>query len=125
MRRVTSRLVILTLALTAMAGGCNTGGESPFGPTAEVSVSLEEFVASVFVGSTEGTMRSGFLPGETGGPIIDVVGNRTIVNGGTSELTITAARPFSTVFVAIAGISSGIAIDWAGISYGDNNLQGL
>ena len=106
-------LAIVTLSLVVCATGDN--GPSPVAPTlAGRSVSLEDFVASASVNASQGDLQGGFLPVDTGGPVINVAGSRTIVTGGTSMLTITAGTGFTTVFVAIAGTSSGIAVESAG-----------
>ena len=61
--------------------------------------------------SPSGNVRrllDGFAPSSSGGPVIDVSGNRTIVNGGSSTLTVTAEAAFTTVHVSIGGSSLGV-----------------
>ncbi len=120
MRDKTLRLATLLVATSLLGAACDSNdGDNPFSPTpGGGSASLEDFVASVSIGGSMGQLRSGALPAESGGPVIDVAGNRTIVNGGTSALTITAGSAVQTVYVAMAGTSMGLANESVGSAGG-------
>ena len=104
-----TRLVVavLTLSVAVLSTACETN-ESPFSPSLGGSLRLDDFVSSASIGGSSGRLLDGFAPSPSGGLVIDVSGNRTIVNGGSSTLMVTAPAAFTTVYVSIAGSSLGI-----------------
>lgn len=115
MRHKTFRIAVVMVA-TALAGAaCDNDNPSPFAPTqGGVSASLQDFVASASIDGQTGQLRMGAIPAESGGPVVEVSGNRTIVNGGTSTLAVTAGTGIRRVFVAMAGTSMGLSREGAG-----------
>ena len=57
---------------------------------------------------------TGSAPDPSGGPTIAATGNQTVVNGGTSEVTISSDTPFSTVYVFVGGKSVGLIAEGSG-----------
>ena len=104
------RLVVAVLALSVavLSTACDTSNESPFAPSLGGSLRLDDFVSSASIGGSGGRLLHEFAPSPSGGPVIDVSGNRTIVNGGSSTLMVTAQAAFTTVYVSIAGSSLGV-----------------
>jgi hypothetical protein len=85
-------------AATALfAGAC---GEDPSSPSTD-GETVADYVASASIDDTQGALHPSAVPRPvTGGPLIEVHGNLTIVNGGTATLTVTSDTPFSSVYVA-------------------------
>ncbi|MGQ0721365.1 MAG: YfaP family protein [Candidatus Eiseniibacteriota bacterium] len=101
----------LAASLALCVGGCN---DEPSSPSAE-GESVADYVASVSVGGTEGTLRTSGIPRPTsGGPSISVDGHLTIVNGGTATLSLTSDAPFETVYVAGSSPISALFIPVSG-----------
>lgn len=112
---MTFRIAALVVATSLAGVACNDDSSSPFAPTqGGGSASLQDFVTSVAIGGQSGQLRTGAIPAESGGPVIDVSGNSTIVNGGTSTLTVNAGTAIRAVYVAMAGTSMGLSIENAG-----------
>lgn len=116
MRHKTLRIAALLVATSLVGAACDsTDSGSPFAPTpGGGAASLGDFVTTASIDGVTGQMRSGAIPAESGGPVIDVSGNSTIVNGGTATLTVAAGSPIRTVYVAMAGTSMGLANETAG-----------
>jgi hypothetical protein len=106
----------LLVATSLVGAACDSNDNgSPFAPTpGGGSASLSNFVITASIDGIAGQMRSGAIPAESGGPVIDVTGNSTIVNGGTSALTVTGGAALRTIYVAMAGTSMGLANETAG-----------
>jgi hypothetical protein len=86
--------------MAALALGMSACNDEPSSPS-EDGETVADYVASVSVGPTDGTLRTSGIPRPTnGGPAISVDGHLTIVNGGTATLNVTSATPFATVYVA-------------------------
>jgi hypothetical protein len=84
-------------ALALWMGSCADDPASP----ADGGETVADYVASVSVGTTAGTLQTSGIPRPTtGGPAITVDGHLTIVNGGTATLNVTSATPFEKVYVA-------------------------
>ena len=85
------------VALALGAGACSDDTTSP-GDDGET---VADYVASVTVDDTGGELRESAIPRPRNeGPVIEVDGHVTIVNGGTATLSITSDVPFETVYVA-------------------------
>jgi hypothetical protein len=86
-----------TLALALCVSACN---DEPTAPSAE-GETVADYVASVSIGGTQGTLRTSGIPRPTsGGPAISVDGHLTIVNGGTASLTVTSDTQFEKIYLA-------------------------
>ena len=109
MTRTVIRVTVLAL-VASIAAACNKTNESPFMPsTSDRSLSVQDFVASASTDGGSGGLGGGSAPSPSGGPgILDVMGNRFIVNGGTSAMTVSSTSAFSKLYVTIAGASLGI-----------------
>ncbi|MFN8176390.1 MAG: hypothetical protein U0167_00525 [bacterium] len=84
-------------ALALFAGACGDNPSSPSGDGGTIA----DYVASASVEGAPGALQSSGVPRPTsGGPTITVDGHLTIVNGGTTTLTVSSATPFTKVFVA-------------------------
>ena len=108
-----SVMAVLALAPVVFVAACsdNNGGSggSPFSPSQGGSLKIEDFVSSASVGTSDGTVQRGFPPTGSGGPTVSVTGNSIVVNGGASEFDVSAASPFSRIFVSLAGESHGLS----------------
>ena len=102
-------VILLTLVPLLMTGACNgDGGESPFAPSSGGTLRLQDLVTSAAVDGNQGVLRQGFVP--TGaGPTVTTSGNRTVVNGGTTSVELSADSLFTSVFVSLAGTSQGLS----------------
>ena len=102
-------VILLTLVPVLMIGACNgDGGDSPFAPSSGGTLRLEDLVSSAAVDGNQGVLRQGFVP--TGaGPTATTSGNRTVVNGGTTAVELSADSVFTSVFVSLAGTSQGLS----------------
>jgi hypothetical protein len=84
-------------ALALCVGAC---GDDPSSPS-EDGETIADYVASVSIDATQGSLRTSQIPWPTTeGPSISVDGHSTIVNGGTATLNVTSPTPFNTVYVA-------------------------
>ena len=89
--------VAMAVALAAFASACDDDSTSPD----EEQRTIADYVASVSADSTPGEMRANAIPRPTtGGPAISVNGHTTVVNGGTTTVSVTSPTPFQTVYVA-------------------------
>ena len=103
-------VVLLTLVPVLMIGACNgDGGESPFSPSSGGTLRLQDLVSSAAVGGSQGVLKQGFVPSTGTGPTVMTSGNRTVVNGGTTAVEVTADSLFSSIFVSLAGTSQGLS----------------
>ena len=103
--------VTTLIALALCIGSCGDDSTSP----PENAGDIAEFVASVSIDSSQGTLQTGGVPRPTGGgPTITASGHLTIVNGGTATLHVTSATPFETVYVAGSGPISELFIPVTG-----------
>lgn len=103
------RAAVATLALSV--GGC---GEDPVSPAADAD-SVSDYVASVSFAGNAGALQSRALPRPTtDGPDISVDGHRTVVNGGTATLTVSAPTEFDKVYVAASAPISGLFVPVSG-----------
>jgi hypothetical protein len=83
-------------AVTLLVGAC---GDDPSSPGSDRQT-IGDYVAAISADGTPGTMLDNTLPRPTsGGPTASVEGNRTIVNGGATTVTVTSPTPFQTVYV--------------------------
>jgi hypothetical protein len=91
----------ITLAVAAaLALGAAACSEDPASPS-EDDATVADYVASVSVEDSQGTLRTSGIPRPTdGGPAISVDGHLTIVNGGTATLHVLSQTPFEKVYVA-------------------------
>lgn len=99
------------LPLVVVMGACQNGS---IAPTSLTTLDLTGFVSAVSVGATEAAARSGAAPVPAGGPTVTVSGNATVINGGTLAVSVAAAQPFQTVYVAVGGRTVGLASESAG-----------
>lgn len=97
--------LVTASALALCVGACGDEVSSPSedGPT------VADYVSSVSIDDTSGTLRTGRIPRPTAdGPSLSIQGNPTIVNGGTTTLNVTSPTPFETVHVAGSAPISGL-----------------
>jgi hypothetical protein len=87
----------MVVAIAALAGACGDDSTSPN----EEQHTIADYVASVSVDSTPGVIQTNAIPRPiTGGPAITTDGQGTIVNGGTTRVSVTSPTPFQNIFVA-------------------------
>jgi hypothetical protein len=106
--RSTRLATVIGLALCVQA--CSDDSASP----SQDAETIAQFVSSVSVDGTEGTLETGGVPRPENGPELSVNGHLTIVNGGTATLNVTSPTPFQTVFVAGSGPISKLFIPVSG-----------
>ena len=111
-------VVLLMLVPVLMIGACNgDGGESPFAPSSGGTLRLQDLVSSAAADGNQGVLKEGFVPSTGAGPTAMTSGNRTVVNGGTISVEVSADSLFTSIFVSLAGTSQGLSTssdtDWA------------
>jgi hypothetical protein len=99
------------VALALCVESC--GDDESTSPSAEAD-NITEYVASVSIDETEGTLRAQGVPVPTGGPNITVNGHLTIVNGGVATMNVSSATPFEKVYVAGSGPISRLFVPVSG-----------
>ena len=105
--------VAIALSSTLLVVGCN--GDSPVSPSpGPGGGSIQEFVSAVAVAGATVELVTGSAPDPSGGPTIAATGNQTVVNGGTSEVTLSSDTPFPTVYVFVGGKSVGLVAEGSG-----------
>jgi len=102
-------LPILSLLLLA---GCDTV-DSPVSPSSE-TLTLESITSSASANAVPGLLRTTSAPSPSGGPVIAVVGNQTVVNGGTMVATVNAVSRFNTIYVLVGARSAALAAEAQG-----------
>src|SRR5262245_14439462 len=88
------------VALALCVESC--GDDESTSPSAEAD-NVTEYVASVSIDGTDGTLRAQGVPVPTGGPNITVNGHLTVVNGGVATMSVTSPTPFERGYVARSG----------------------
>ena len=106
----------IAVMLIGMAVACSRGSSrSPVSPSPSgEGLSVERIAASASTADTSGVRRPGLAPAGGSGPRIDAAGNRTVINGGTSSVTITGDSPFNSVYVFVGGRTLGVIGEFAG-----------
>ncbi len=101
--------------IAALALGVSACGEDETSSPSPEGETVAEYVASVSVEETEGTLQTSAIPRPTsGGPEIEVDGHLTIVNGGTATLALMSPTAFDKVYVAGSSPISGLFIPVSG-----------
>ncbi len=106
------RSVIGALAITGspLLFACNGGStDSPVSPTSLQRLRVDDIATSASAAERPGIRRDESAPAPSGGPSITASGNSTVVNGGTLSVRITAATPFATIYMFVAGKTVGLA----------------
>jgi len=97
------RALLTSLALgAAIAGGLSCGGDS--GPS---KVNILDYIAGITdPGATLTAVRhSGQPPAATAGPTLTVTGGGTVINGGSSQVTVApSSGSFTDVYVVVEGV---------------------
>jgi hypothetical protein len=97
----------LVLSSLLLFGACSDNGDTGISPSTITRLTLEDLIASVSLGGTQGVRLDGRVdPG--GGPGVTVAGNQTVINGGTLSVTVSAATAFRTVYVSVGVDALGI-----------------
>lgn len=106
----------LAVALTAalLLAGCRGSSDSALSPSDLPTIELRSLVSSFNAAGIQASARPGQPPRAGSGPAIDVQANNVVVNGGTLPATVTAAVPFQTVYLYVAGRSVGLASEAVG-----------
>ena len=87
--------------------------DSPVSPSSE-TLTLESIASSASANTVQGVIRNAAAPSPSGGPVITVAGNQTVVNGGTMVATISAVSRFNTVYVLVGARTAALAADAQG-----------
>lgn len=96
-------LVLATLLVCATAGcGDQMTPTSPENPsTNQPSFTLTSFISGVTDGNSQGSYSGGSAPQPTGGPSVQVSGNDTVINGGSSQVRLTSSVRMSRVIIFV------------------------
>lgn len=92
-------------ALLAWLAGC--GGGNPAGPSRTPGPTVASYITAVTdVAGLTAVLRSGSPPATGAGPSLQVAGNSTVINGGTSQVLVNASAPVAVVYVSIGAAGS-------------------
>ena len=72
-------------------------------PVTQPASRLDGWITGISVNGQSGTWRNGTFPQESGGPSIRVIGNSSVVNGGTTELRVEGNRSLRFLLVGEQG----------------------
>lgn len=122
-RRVIGRLAVVLSSALLVTGCTGNSSTSPSPAPGARAGSLQDFVSSASIAEVQGAFRLGSAPSPSGGPAIVVTGNQTVVNGGTSDVTVTSADLFSTVYIYIGGRTVGLLAEGTGSIGGYYEVQ--
>ena len=87
--------------------------DSPISPSSQ-TLTLESIATSASANAVQGVIRHAAAPSPSGGPVITVSGNQTVVNGGTMVATISAASRFNTIYVVVGARTAGLTTEAPG-----------
>ncbi|MGE0705700.1 MAG: YfaP family protein [Vicinamibacterales bacterium] len=118
-----ARLAALLFALAPIVSACNDGGDPPFSPSPVSGLTVDDIAVSVDAGDVAGILRTGLAPAAANGPQVQLIGNQSIVNGGTLSVAISADAPFTKIYMYVAVPAEGIAATTLGAVDGFFELQ--
>jgi uncharacterized protein YfaP (DUF2135 family) len=85
----------------------------PTPPPPPPAPAITDFVSGVkALDGTAAVQRSGSLPASNGGPTATQTSNSTVINGGSSQVRLTAGVPFQTVYASASGSAGTAAGFW-------------
>lgn len=111
------RIVIGTfvIAVSSLVFACSRDSmNSPVSPSPVHGLSVEDVATSASAGETQGARRHGPAPSPSGGPRITASGNRTVVNGGTLVVTLSADSPFGAIYMFVGSKTVGLTGEASG-----------
>jgi len=97
-----SRGLLPTFALgVAVAAGLSCGSDS-----SPSKITIRDYIAGITdAGATITAVRhSGDPPAAGAGPTVTVTGSGTVINGGSSQVTVAGSAAFSEIFVVVEGV---------------------
>jgi uncharacterized protein YfaP (DUF2135 family) len=105
---MTKTTCALVASAAVLLGSCQRAG-LPVSPSSISSLRIEDLVTALTVNNSQGASKPGSAPASSGGPVITVTGNQTVINGGTLPVTISGAGPFNVVYMYVGARSVGLA----------------
>lgn len=96
------RALLTSIVLgVAIAGGLSCGGDSE--PS---RIDIRDYIAGITdAGATVTAVRHGGDPPAAGaGPTVTVTGSGTVINGGSSQVTVAGSAAFTDVFIVVEGV---------------------
>ena len=90
-QQATDRVLVQVLGGAVQPTCTGGGGSAP----------VTNFVSAVSVGSTPAQLVSAGRPNAGGGPVLNVAGSLSAINGGANQIALSSATPFDTVVVSV------------------------